>query len=263
MKKRASLCLGLLFVALLALLYISSVQRDARTSRLVLEAIQSDDLKALERLISLHSPNSIRVSYQEARFSLLDHHRPLSIAAMIGSAKSVEILLEAGAQVSSRDDAMDSALVLALRAGNAASASVLIDGDISARTYYGWGFLMFYAGISGNIECMELVSAKIVKESASHENLFLHANNSVLHREHVIVALAKHDVSSATMYIAQQRGVNVNESDPYSGKTPAMYLAEYGKCDSVKQLLELGAKLDQADDNGINLASYIAEFCSD
>jgi ankyrin repeat protein len=196
-------------------------------------AVLHGDLELVDVLLRNHAgvnrPNGVGLT-------------PLGLAAQLGAVETMAALIKAGADVDAVDSAGETPLMAATRKGTAAGVALLLDHGAKidrADESFGQTALM----IASRGDRPELVDLLIKRGANVHTasrvrpgaRPRMQGEGGGSHGEGII-----------------RMGVPVQGAKPPQpgGMTPLIYAARDGRLESVKLLLDAGARIDQAEVNG-------------
>lgn len=171
---------------------------------------------------------------------------PLMLAAYLGHADLLDLLMDAGAEIDYPDSQGKTALMWAIRGNRLAAAQALL--DVGARLdqvdLTGCSAL-FYAVRHGGVAVVQALLRKGARLS--------HADAQG--RTALMCAAIFGPATSAQALL--QGGANPGQSDS-AGKCALMYAAQCGHTTIVQSLLHYGAQIDQVDGHGNSALMYAA-----
>lgn len=175
----------------------------------------------------------IKSGYDLDTQNFTDGRTPLTAAVAGGHGEVVDLLLEGGAKIDAPGPRGNTALMLAIDAGNAPLAKRLLERGASTAVRNDEEFrALELAAFRASPEMVRLLAPK------SREQL----NRSL----HVACVVADGPTVAALL----EAGADVNSTMMPSARTPLMMTAEHGKLDSAKALLERHADLNARDREG-------------
>jgi ankyrin repeat protein len=195
----------------------------------------------------------------------------LLTASRLGDVGAAEVLLQAGAEIDTRDPDGWTALIHACSRGHAPLAKFLISNkaDIECQVACGWRPLMF-AAANGHAEaCALLLAGGADKEARDEDGRTALIMACRLGRPEVVKLLLDNgadiecrskdgrtpltyaaragDVELAAFLIAQEACI---DSEGEDGRTPLMFACEAGRREMIQLLLAKKASIEKSDSNG-------------
>jgi ankyrin repeat protein len=164
---------------------------------------------------------------------------PLSLAAEVGNAEIIEILIDAGADPNERLSGLRTPLMMAARHGNADSVQLLIDAgsEVNAVERRGQTALM-WAAAEGNQQAVEVLLARgadaNIRLESGYTALLFAARNG---RTEVVELL----VSSGVDVNAELQPAKGYERAPRRGMSALMLATESGHFELAIRLVDAGA----------------------
>lgn len=193
------------------------------------QAIRNDDLGALRNLVKAGG-----IDARDRRETT-----PLMYAAAFGSAESVRILVDAGADVNARNAFAATALMWAVNDPAKVKLLVSKGADVNARSKQGRTPLLIAATSGGSFDVV-----KFLLDSGARATAVDEMRQTALH-----AAACGDDTRVIRLLIAQ--GLDVNAADAV-GFTPLMYAAANGNAVIVRDLIARGANVNAVSAPNVN-----------
>jgi len=156
---------------------------------------------------------------------------PLIYAAEYGTSKTLNLLLQAGADVNFRGSYGESALIVAANKGSPAKVKIILEAkaDLNAQTSTGWTSLHFAA------KCRTHDLMQLLLKAKADVNVRTSKGYSALH---FAVKCGADD--SVQLLLKAEADVNAQTSN---GATPLRLALKYGSGRKVASLLKMGANI--------------------
>ena len=160
----------------------------------------------------------------------------LMYAARNGHTKTVEKLIELGADVNSKDKFGGTALIWVARNGRTENVEKLVElgADVNARDNGGWTALHWAAGHTETVEKLVELGADVNARDKSGWTALMHAASNG---------------RTKTVEKLVELGADVNAKDK-DGNTALIWAARNGCTETMKKLIELGADVNARDKSG-------------
>ena len=229
-------------------LYYAAHQLSAHLHELNEGAIFSEEIRRL--VASRESSESyLQVLFNKGRWdsSYPSGTSSLHISVLLGHEAVVELLLEKGADVDSKDDTGRTPLSWAAENGHEAVVKLLLEkgADVSSKDKYGQTPLS-WAAENG----LEMVMKLLLEKGADVDSKDKDGQTPL--------SWAAENGQEAVVKLLLEKGADV-DSKGDTGRTPLSWAAEKGHEAVMKLLLEKGADVDSKDNTGRTPLSWAAE----
>ncbi len=217
--------------AVLILAIPGTAKPDGTQDHVLLSAVRRGDLKVLESHLREGAPVNVQTS---------EGTTPLMLAALYGTADTIRLLVDHGADPNAVDKNDASALLFA--AGDLAKVRLLIDrgANVNAQSALGNTPLIAAAAHSDNLEVVKLLLEKGADVHAKNVN-----NVSAL-----AAAVVASDAATVRFLLDQGcKPDRINNLFGAAGNSLLEIAAQYGSCEIVELLLARAADVNASDSN--------------